>query len=403
MAMKKRPEYEEEGPEATPLEAGEMLTTETNEPMPPKSMSDEEVQRIRNQVIEIVKQLEDATGSKELELLDSITNVGLQAQRGAAGQMDLLRAQIGTFLNEGGTGREVANGLRDLRMTLNEINPHQLSQRSIWGRAYGLLPFFKGRHNLVVRAIHKIALRYEPVLRQVSVIETKLREGRALLVRDNVELRKLYQDMESQQPPIQRNAYLGELLMQHLAQVLEQTEDLVQRERIQGALHDVAMRVQDLRTMEEVYIQYFVSIEMSRQNNNRLGQSIERTLSVASNVVIVGLAIQSALVRQGRVMEAAQRTREFLGDLVAANAVAIRRQTQEIGDLYNQPVLALEKITQAHNDLVEALTTAGRLREEGVEVARENIAKLGQMMASLEQRVSGPLDEVGSRPDSVEA
>ena len=101
--------------------------------------------------------------------------------------------------------------------------------------------------------------------------------------------------------------------MNQLTELLDDTEDTLKVERVRNALHDVAMRVQDLRTMEEVHIQFFVSIEMTRQNNNRLGQSVERTLALGSNVVMVGLAIQSALTRQKRVMEATQRTREFLG------------------------------------------------------------------------------------------
>ena len=155
--------------------------------------------------------------------------------------------------------------------------------------------------------------------------------------------------------------------------------------------------------MEEVHIQYFVSIEMSRQNNTRLGQSVDRTLTLTTNVVTVGLAIQTALIRQKKVMEATRRTREFLGHLIVANATAIRRHTEEIGDLYKEPVIAIEKITQAHNDLVEALIIAGRLRQEGIETIKDNISRLSQMSASLEQRFSGLLGEGGIWPDSVEA
>ena len=53
-------------------------------------------------------------------------------------------------------------------------------------------------------------------------------------------------------------------------------------------------------------------------------------------------------------LEATQRTREFLGDLIAANASSIRQHTEEIGDIYNNPVIAIDKIEQAHNDLMEA-------------------------------------------------
>ena len=42
----------------------------------------------------------------------------------------------------------------------------------------------------------------------------------------------------------------------------------------------IALRVQDLRTMQAVYSQFYVSIEMTRQNNSRLAQSVERTVSM---------------------------------------------------------------------------------------------------------------------------
>ena len=165
-----------------------------------------------------------------------------------------------------------------------------------------------------------------------------------MLTRDNVELRKLYEQVESQQPAVRKNAYLGELLMQELQELMERTAEPRMKEKIQSALHDVAMRVQDLRTMEEVHSQFFVSIDMTRQNNTRLGQAVERTLALATNVVTVGLAIQVALARQKRVLEATQRTREFLGDMIVANAETIKRHTQEIGDVYNEPVIAVEKL-----------------------------------------------------------
>ena len=200
------------------------------------------------------------------------------------------------------------------------------------------------RDNAMVRALKKVALRYEPVSKQITVIEAKLREGRTLLARDNVELRRLYEDVEAQQQAIQRQMFLGELLLHDLSPLLDETDEPLERDRIQAAVHDVATRLQDLHTMQEVHVQYFVSIELTRQNNNRLGQAVDRTLALATNVVTIGLAIQAALVRQARVREATERTREFLGEMIVQNAGAIRRQTEEIGDLYNEPVIAMDKL-----------------------------------------------------------
>lgn len=381
---------EEVRPEIPPAEEDKAALPAIEGPTPPKGMSEAEADKVRTEANALVKHLGEASGSKEMEVLDNMTNMGVEAQRSAAGYLDLLKGRVSTFLNEGGPSREIADSMRDLRIALDRIDPHR-SHKSVWDHFYNIFPFF-GKHN-PVRMLQKIAIRYEPVSRQVAVIETRLRDGRSCLVRDNVELRKLYEQVEAQQPAIRRNAYLGHLLMEHLTQLVQQTPDPMKRERIRAALHDVALRVQDLKTMEEVHAQYFVSIEMTRQNNNRLGQAVERTLTLSTNVVTVGLAIQSALIRQKSVMEATRRTREFLGTVVTANAAAIKAHTQEIGDLYTNPVIAIDKITQAHNDLLEAMDIADRLRQEGIQAARDNIARLSQLSAVLMQRASGLLKE----------
>ncbi len=373
-------------------EAKQTSLTEVGMPAPPKGMSEEETRKVKNEATALVERLRVTSGHKELEILDDMSNMGMQAQKNAAGQLDLLKGRVSTFLADGGPSREIADSMRELRIALDQIDPNA-KPRTIWDSLYNIFPFF-GMKN-PVRILQKIALRYEPVSRQVTVIETRLRDGRTMLVRDNIELRKMYEQIESQQPSIQRTAYLGELLMVHLNQTLQNTPDAMKRERIRTALHDVTMRVQDLRTMEEVHVQYFVSIEMSRQNNNRLGQAVDRTLTLSTNVITVGLAIQSALIRQRAVMEATKRTRAFLGTLIAANAASIKQHTREIGDLYINPVIAIDKITQAHNDLIEAMDIADKLRQEGINAAKENIATLARLSATLMQR-AGSLLENGS-------
>ncbi len=264
-----------------------------------------------------------------------------------------------------------------------KVRPRSFPSR----RVFGFIPF-AGKSTSALRVLERIAIRHESVTKEVDIIESRLREGRSMIMRDNVELRLLYEQVETQKLPIQKNVYLGELMMERLAGAIQPNDDAAKAERLRTALHDVSMRVQDLRIMEEVHIQFFVTIEMTRQNNARLGQAVDRTLDLGANVVMMALAIQAALARQKRVLEATQRTREFLGNLILANAAAIKRHTVEIGDVYNSPVIAVEKIAQAHNDLVEAMDAVERLKQEGIDTARENITKLSELSAGLSDRVS---------------
>jgi uncharacterized protein YaaN involved in tellurite resistance len=368
----------------------------------PQGLSNEESQEIQVRAAELVRQLEGASGSEELELIDSMTNLGMQAQRRAGGEMELLRGRVGDMITGEGPGNELSKDLVELRVALNQINPHELNDHSFGRRLLRSIPLAK-KLKPAMQILERIAIRYEPVSKQVSMIETRLRDGRAMLARDNVEMRKLYEQVESQQLPIQRNAYMGELVMAQLGELLERTDDILRAERIRNSLHDVSLRVQDLRTMEAVHGQFFVSIDMSRENNTRLGQTVERTLTLANNVVTVGLAIQVALARQKRVLVATQETREFLGNVIVANAAAIKQHTEEIGDVYNNPVIAIDKISQAHNDLIEAMDTADRLKQEGIDTARENIAKLSQLSSDLQRRALGIREQPALVEQSIEA
>ena len=359
-------------------------------PAPPATMTVDEVELAQRQAIQLVQSVRDSRGSRQLAVLDEVSTVGVTSQRNAGRQLELVKTRMATLLDAGGSSRDVANGLIDLRVALDKISPH-VASKSLWSRTVGALPGM--RNNALVRALKKVALRYESASKQIVVIETNLTQGRTLLSRDNVELRRLYEDVETQQDAITRQIFIGELLLAELDQLAKETSEPMERERITSAVHDVAMRVQDLRAMQEVHTQYFVSIELSRANNTRLVQAVDRTLTMATNVVTVGLAIQSALARQRSVQEATQRTREFLGEMVAINAAAIKQQTEEIGNLYNEPVIAMDKLVQAHRDLLAALDEASTLRERGIQTARHNIDQLTNLTRELSEHVTGLDDE----------
>ena len=373
-------------------EIGKTTEVPANEPqdeqLVPSVLLGSEADALRAKAITLVRELEESGGSRELGLFDNVSALGVVAQRRAGQEMDFLRTRVGDMLGEKGATGQLTKDLVELRMLLGKINPNPDGPSGV----VRLLPFSQS----VVKRLEHIAIRYETISRQVQVVERRLAEGQAMLRRDNVELRKLYEEVEEQQVPIERNAFLGEVLIDELQKLLARTSDAMKKERISTAIFDVATRVQDLRTMQEVHTQFFVSIEMSRVNNSRLAQAVERTLSLTTSTLTVGLAIQAALSRQKRVLEATQRTRQYLGDLVAANAASIKQHVNEIGDVYRSPVIAIEKLSQAHADLIEAANAAGRLEAEGIQLARANIEKLKQLTAELSRKslASGPTDSV---------
>src|SRR5688500_12173430 len=90
---------------ATPVTPATVVSVA--EPTPPAGMSAEDVTALRSRVRDAVEQLASATGSKEMEVVDSITAVGIQTQRQAGSEMELLRARVGDMISQEGASGQI--------------------------------------------------------------------------------------------------------------------------------------------------------------------------------------------------------------------------------------------------------------------------------------------------------
>lgn len=131
MAMKEGPEGLEENPAIIPATLQEIAPGEADNPVAPHGFTEEEAEELRSRAEDLVNELQAASGGRELELIDSVTSVGIQAQRRAKSELDLLRGRVGDMIAQEGTVAEVSKDLINLRLALNEINPHDLSQTGL--------------------------------------------------------------------------------------------------------------------------------------------------------------------------------------------------------------------------------------------------------------------------------
>lgn len=355
-------------------------------PVAPAGLREEDEKEMQQEVSALVKDLDENTQSSPLS--SKFDNLGAEAQRESARKMELLKGRVGQLLNDvNSEGSSIPRGLLDLRSKLDEINPHRLAQPGWFGKLIGRTP-------VIGKVLKNIAVRYEEINTQIDVIVNSLRDGQDKLEKDNYELDELYQQLRRQQLLIQKNAYMGEMLMQKLDDLLAVTEDGAKKQRIEAALNAVAMRTQDLRTMEQVNMQFFVSIDMTITNNKMLAQSITRTLTVTTNLITVGLSIQAALAKQKQVMEATKATQEYAAEILTANAASIKQNTQAIGDMYKNPVIALDKVKQAYNDLIASMDELEKVKRAGVASAKQGIAELSDLSAKLKPRMDA-LHEAG--------
>ncbi len=366
-------------------------------PQPPTALPPEALNELQTKALTVSGDFE--TKSQDREFMNSLMNLGSEAQQNASRKLDLLKSKVGTLLSDlDGEGAKIPKDLVELRMMLDKINPHKIEKRGFFSKLLGKVPGVGDR-------LKEIAIRYESVQTQIDLIVNNIREGRDTLIRDNMSLEQLYDDVKAQQLAVQKNAYLGELIIAELEKRVAATTEPALKQKLEMALHAIAMRVQDLRTMEQVNMQFFVSIDLTTNNNHLLAQAVDRTLTVTTNVITVGLAIAAALANQKRTMEATKATQEYAGNILASNAAAIRQQTADIAQMYNNPVLALEKVQKSYDDLMAAMDEVEKVKRQGIDTAKQGMARLSDMSGKLAQRAgltAGEKPEV-TRTSSMEA
>lgn len=130
--------------------AGDLVITSRAEPVAPPGITAAESQEFQAKAATAIKQLEESSGGKEMELVDSITAVGVQAQRHAGRELELLRARVGDMMTRGGPGEKISQDLLDLRLALDQINPHELN-RSWFRSVVSTLPLVNRFSPMVIR------------------------------------------------------------------------------------------------------------------------------------------------------------------------------------------------------------------------------------------------------------
>jgi uncharacterized protein YaaN involved in tellurite resistance len=203
----------------------------------------------------------------------------------------------------------------------------------------------------------------------------------------------MYGELEKKQKLVVTDAYLAEMLIEELTKLVAETpDDDKKKNGYNRVLFQVATRAQDLRAMENAHEQFFASIAMTRDNNEMLVATVNRMLTLGMQVVYIAFAIHAALMRQKDVIAAERGTREFIGNMILSNATMINNHVAEIGDLYKQPVIAMDKLEASIRQLELAIDATNKLNAEGIQVAISNIAKLKQLTEEVK-------DKVGQLPD----
>ena len=364
----------------------------TTEVTPPKWALEKDLSTLKDRTLALVQSTKEKSGPA---LSRIVAGIGEASQKKMSSANDLMAGSVGTLLKGLDGKSPTGEKLLELRSAMDDLNPHSLSN-SWW---FAWMP--KGVKR---KAISRFINRYQPMQAHLNGIFDGLRNGKDELLETSLALEEQYDEIAAAKKEMEAEIYVGELFIKQVEE-LEAVIDIDPRELQKlGAVKNQAMRrIRDIRTMEQAAVQFFISIDQTVATNSLLGEQIDSALVVGPMVMSNALRIQAALAQQDSVREAVESVQNAMGDMMAQNAAAVNQAAQKIGDMYNNPVIGLEKLEEGFDQLMQAVNTANATIATSTIKARETSDRLAQMTAELEPvaaLVNVLVTGVGVTPDA---
>lgn len=297
----------------------------------------------------------------------------------------------------GGKGSPIEGHILELREVMEGLNPHAFSKA--W--YFGWLPTWLKSH-----LVRRFAGRWQSQEDNIQGIVGGLRAGQDQLLETTLDMHGQFKELQEAQAQVCQWIYVGELAWTRLKEIQTEAQKAADESKVgmlEGKLARLARRIRDLRTMEQANNQFALTITQGLETNDLLAEQVASAILVGPAVLDNGLRIYAALVKQKQVAQALDKFQGTLGNLMVGNATALEQQATQIGDLYNNPVIALDKLEAAHQTLMKTVNNVQGVIKRGTEQARLVSAKLAEMSEAMAPVVASryqALDQV-TEPESA--
>jgi len=348
------------------------MTSNITSSYPKHINTEEENKRLDGKVTILEEEVSSSDGSPLLEM--KLKQIGSGATQQAIKIRTLVETKVKDLMINIDGQSPTANKLIELRETMDSLNPHSLHNN--W--MFKLAPEFVKK-----KLLRAYTEKFESNQDHISAILGGLQEGKEKLLERIIDLSSQYKQLKEADNGIQEDIYIGDTLYKRLETYTPNTNDPIEIQKLERAKNIIARRVRDLRVAQQAIAQFLISINRTADNSNILSEAIDSALFVGPLVLSNAIAIQVALAEQKNIANALDQFQSGLGNMMEQNAEMIEEQTQQIGELYNNPVIALEHLEKSYDKLMNAVTKANEIMNTSTTSARELSGQLETMSKEL--------------------
>ncbi|GHB10557.1 toxic anion resistance protein [Modicisalibacter luteus] len=318
----------------------------------------------------------------------TVDEMGIEVQRKAAHQSEMLKTPMRKLAHQGDEGGPVAQALTSLRGRMQSLDPnrHSLSRGGL-DRVLALIPG-------VGSSLQRYFRKYESAQQALDAIIHDLEGGRDMLRRDNLTLSDDQDALRDTLAQLRRQVELGRLIDQRLEQrAVTLDESDPQRAFIEEELlFPLRQRIVDLQQQLTVSQQGVLALEVVIRNNRELIRGVDRAINVTVSALSVAVTVALALANQRLVLDRVEAINTATSDMIAGTAKALRGQGVDIQTRSSSAMLDMQKLEQAFQDVLAAIDDVSRYRREALPKLDAQIDRLDTLARRGDEAI-GRLDK----------
>lgn len=372
--------------ELVPPQAFDLEPPAAVAPVPAESASGrirlkpEDVQTLDAQVRSFVDDIasldsHDARFRATIERLHAMGNKDVEASASVSNR--LLERSVST-LSSGmfGSGKEIGNGLIDLRRTIEALDPSRQGDLFAPRKLLGLIPL----GNKLVDYFD----RYQSSQSHLNAIIEALKRGKDELLRDNAAIEQEKVNLWTLMERLEKYIYIGRKLDGELdakARALDAGDAEKARVVREELLFYARQKVTDLLTQMSVNVQGYLALDLVRKNNLELIKGVDRATTTTVAALRTAVIVAQALGNQKLVLDQISALNSTTGNLIASTSEMLRDQSVAIHEQASSSTVEVAKLQQAFQNVYRTMDAIADYKVKALDAMQRTVDTLSTEVA----------------------
>lgn len=361
--------------------------TQTTQSAEPVKTANTTESLLKEKVTHYMTTIKNSIGGPALD--QELNSIGAKSSARIQELRNTMQVSVDAALPSLGKDSELAKVIDEATVRTTELNPNSVTN-SFW---YKAIPFPFVRKALLRGYVEN----FQSQSGKVQTIFDNLIGGKEHLLEKMIMLQNQYADLKSTMSDVEFDITMTEQLVQELDATDSTAFDETEKTKYDRAVNRAVRKQRDLETKKVAINQFFMSIDQTFNVQQMLTDSIDSILEVGPLVLQNAIMLHSAIDAQRQVAEAAKNAQSAISKSLEANAALMKQNAQEVSDLYNNPVVAMESFEKSFQDLTDAMQITRDAQVKGTEVARGMTQSLKEMNEKFDASAKAMDDDMPGR------